>query len=308
MTTHYCHPTRGLTHGGPHARPPVFTSSSRIHPTSPNLPVRPVSKWVIARLALFLLLSGLPILAISAHVFGLISESTSGKLVILPLAAALAAVVMFAPHATDAIIARGFVAGMVACIIYDAFRLFNVQVLGLMGDFIPTMGTWVTGSPDSTANTVVGYVWRYLGDAGGLGVAFYIVAFAVGLDRWSSRRVILAATGFAVFPVWAGLIATAGLAPRGEELLFHLTPAAVTITLIGHVIFGLFLGLGFVRTRERCGQWPWPPLLSEVQRRFNAHATRVGPTRRHRHRPRISSISPQLSAVGASIVHPDSTR
>jgi hypothetical protein len=49
---------------------------------------------------------------------------------------------------------------MVACLVYDAFRPFAVHVLGWMGDFIPVMGTWVTGDPDKTACAVVGYLWR----------------------------------------------------------------------------------------------------------------------------------------------------
>src|ERR1700752_1920846 len=193
------------------------------------------SALIIARLLLFLLLSTLPLLAISAHVFGLVSQCASATLVILPLPAILAVVVAFAPHPTDAIIARGLIGGMAACLVYDAFRLFTVYVCGAMGDFIPRMGMWITGDSDPGAGAVVGYVWRYFGDGGGLGVAFYLIAFAVGLNLQSSRpsRVVVAAVGFAVF-VWIGLIGTVALAARGEELLFRLTPAAVAITLIGH--------------------------------------------------------------------------
>jgi hypothetical protein len=218
---------------------------------------------IIARLIAFVLLSALPLLAISAHVFGLVSQRTSATLVIIPLAATLGALAVFVPHPTDRIIGRGVIGGMVACLVYDAFRLFTVYVLGWMGDFIPAMGTWITGDSDTGAGAVVGYIWRYFGDGGGIGVAFYVVAFAVGLHRWSNRpeRVVLVAVGFAVFPVWSGLVATVALAPRGQELLFRLMPATVIITLIGHLIFGLVLGLGFLYARRGCAEWPWPPLL-----------------------------------------------
>jgi hypothetical protein len=44
--------------------------------------------------------------------------------------------------------------------------------------------------------------------------------------------------------------------------MFHLTPAALATTLIGHLIFGFALGLLFVRTqRDRQAAWPWTPLL-----------------------------------------------
>jgi hypothetical protein len=64
------------------------------------------SRWIIARMILFLLLSALPLLAISAHVFGVVSQRTCAMLVIIPLAAALTVVVTFAPHSTDGISAR----------------------------------------------------------------------------------------------------------------------------------------------------------------------------------------------------------
>jgi hypothetical protein len=94
----------------------------------------------------------------------------------------------------------------------------------------------------------------------------------VGLDRWSGRprKIVFAAVGFAVFPVWTGLIATAVVAHRGRHMLFELTPATVGITFVGHVIFGLVLGAIFVRARRRCGGWPWP-------RRGLLHAARQHP-------------------------------
>ncbi|WP_254622647.1 hypothetical protein [Rhodococcus sp. W8901] len=45
--------------------------------------------------------------------------------------------------------------------------------------------------------------------------------------------------------------------------MFPLTPTTITLSLIGHLIFGLVLGLGFLRARGRLGRhWPWPPLLA----------------------------------------------
>jgi len=71
---------------------------------------------------------------------------------------------------------------------------------------------------------------------------------------------VAAAVAFAVFPVWAGLIATVWLAPRGQTMMFPLNPVTVTLSLIGHLIFGLIMGLGFVRTRSAQRFWPWAPL------------------------------------------------
>ncbi len=220
------------------------------------------SKWVLARVMFVLVLASMPILGISVDVFGLVSQGAM-SVVIIALCAVLATFLTFAPHRIDVIVGRGLIAGMVACIVYDAARLFAVHVLGLMGDFIPVMGSWVTGEPDTAGSAAVGYIWRYIGDGGGLGVAFFVVAFALGIDRWSNVKAVLAAVGFAVFPTWTGLMATVALAPRGEEMMFPLNPATFSITLIGHLIFGLVLGLAFLKT-PRGGahrEWPWPPLL-----------------------------------------------
>ena len=224
------------------------------------------SMWLAARVLLVLLLASMPILGISVDVFGLVSQSTT-SIVVIALCAVLGAIITFAPHRIDTIVGRGLIAGMVACIVYDGARLFAVHVLGLMGDFIPVMGSWVTGEPDTAGSAAVGYVWRYIGDGGGLGVAFFVVAFALGIDRWSNTRAVLAAVAFAVFPTWTGLIATVALAPHGQEMMFPLNTATISITLIGHLIFGFVLGLAFLKA-PRGGahrEWPWPPLLESAR-------------------------------------------
>jgi hypothetical protein len=224
------------------------------------------SPWLIARIFMIVVLSGVPILAISADVFGLIPQHTTALLILLPLIAVLAVVAAFSPHRIDMVLGQGLIAGMVACLVYDAFRLFCVHALGMMGDFIPVMGKWVTGAAtDSAASAVVGYMWRYLGDGGGLGVAFFALALAVGFGRRSARplTVVVACIGYAVF-VWSGLMATVALSAHGEERMFHLTAATIWVTLVGHLIFGLVLGLLFLRARRTWygPELEWPPVLS----------------------------------------------
>jgi hypothetical protein len=114
--------------------------------------------------------------------------------------------------------------------------------------------------PGSWGGAVVGYLWRYVGDGGGIGITFFVLAAAVGLGRRSRRDIVLAAVAFAVFPVWAGLIGTVALAPRGQEMLFPLTATTVTLSLIGHLIFGFVLGLGFWHARAAQNLWPWRPV------------------------------------------------
>lgn len=248
------------------------------------------------RVALHVLLAGLPLLSISAHVFGVIPMQLSAALLVIPLATTLAVLTAFDPHPGDRVVAHGLVWGVVACATYDVFRLDTVYMLGLWGDFIPAMGTWIIGRPDDLAGgAVVGYLWRYLGDGGGIGLTFFVIASVVGLHRLSRAHVVLAAVGFAVAPVWVGLIGTVALAPRGEELMFPLTPITVTLSLVGHLIFGLVLGLGFWHSRGAQAHWPWAPLDLPARLRpapVPPDATPVGPAPRPSGPPASASSAP----------------
>jgi hypothetical protein len=227
----------------------------------------PVSREGLLRVGLHLLLAALPLLAISAHVFGLITMNWSAALLVVPLATAIVALSIFAPHPEERVILHGFVWGVVACALYDVFRLDTVYMLGWWADFIPTMGTWIIGDGASkTAGAWVGYLWRYLGDGGGIGVTFFVGAAFLGLHHRTPKQVVGAAVAFAVFPVWAGLIATVWLAPRGQSMMFPLSPTTIALSLIGHLIFGLIMGLGFVRTRSAERFWPWAPIVGGAAR------------------------------------------
>ena len=214
---------------------------------------------VLLRIVLFVAWASLPLLSIVADVFGLVSMHTSAMIVV-PLSVMLVVLIKVAPHPTDVIVRHGFIVGVIACVPYDVFRLSAVHLGHLMGDFIPKLGFFIIGD-SGAVGAAVGYLWRYLGDAAGAAVGFYVVAFMVGLHRWSQpRRIVLAAVGFAVFPVWAGLMSLVALAPHGQERMFPLTPVTVLITLIGHIVFGFALGLGFLRARNLSAHWPWPPI------------------------------------------------
>lgn len=216
------------------------------------------SAHAVTRILLHLALAAVPLLAISAEVFGAFPMRTSAALIVIPLVIIVAVLTLFAPHPSDRIVGAGLLWGMLACVVYDVFRLDTVYMLGWWGDFIPTMGSWITGGrPGAWDGAVAGYVWRYVGDGGGIGVAFFVLAAALGLGRRRRRDVVLAGVAFAVFPVWAGLMATVALAPRGEAMMFPLTATTVTLSLIGHLIFGLVMGLGFWHTRGIQRHWPW---------------------------------------------------
>ena len=223
----------------------------------------------VGRLGLHLLLAALPLLAISAQVFGIVDMNISAGLLVLPLTAIMVAVSLLRPLSSDRIVVAGMAWGLLATVVYDGFRLDTVYLMGWWGDFIPTMGTWLINTDPShlAQGAIAGYLWRYLGDGGGIGVVFFVLAAATGLRRLGPRLTVVAAVGFAVFPVWAGLIATVALSPRGQSMMFPLTPTTIGLSLIGHLIFGLVLGLGAVRCELLDTAWPWPPLLELRARR-----------------------------------------
>jgi len=78
--------------------------------------------------------------------------------------------------------------------------------------------------------------------------------FALGIDRWKNVYAVLASVAFAVFPTWAGADGNRRptAARRGDDV--PLNPATVTITLVGHLIFGLVLGLAFLKAPRGRGK------------------------------------------------------
>lgn len=110
---------------------------------------------------------------------------------------------------------------------YDLFR-WSFLWFGLMQvDPIPHIGTALGLSPA----WVFGYLWRYLGNGGGLAIAFT----ALGL------RGVRAGMIFGSL-VCACLIATLAIAPLGQQVLFPLNPTTVVMATVGHLIYGAILG------------------------------------------------------------------
>src|SRR4029450_12801248 len=121
---------------------------------------------------------------------------------------------------------------------YDSIRLPFV-LFGLWSDFIPRVGGWVAGSEEISAlHVVLGYAWRYFGNGMGIGIFFFLACSVLQVRR----HFVALAVAYAVF-VWSGLMATVILAPHGQEMLFTITPLSVTVSLIGHLVYGLVLGL-----------------------------------------------------------------
>lgn len=208
--------------------------------------------WWVARLHLHLLIGAIPVLAISADVFGWVSLRTVAVTAMLPLIALTAVLVTHRPDRSDRLILSGFLWGLIACAGYDAFRLPTIYVAHWWPDFFGRVGGWATGSE---SNFLVGYLWRYAGDGGGIAVAFFALAATLGAAAWPKRHLFALAIGYAVCPVWAGLVLTDLLAPTGRQL-FSLTLMTLTLSLAGHLIYGSLLGLGYLASRSQEAAWP----------------------------------------------------
>ena len=128
----------------------------------------------------------------------------------------------------------GLVSGLLATLVYDCTRL-PCLALGLWPDFIPKIGGLALNS--AQPNWLVGYLWRYLGDGGGMGIAFAV--FFGNIRRFRRIRRIGVAYGIGV---WLALMTTLAACPDPGRLMFVLTPLTFAMSLLGHVVYGGVLG------------------------------------------------------------------
>jgi hypothetical protein len=142
---------------------------------------------------------------------------------------------------------RGLLLGLIAVFLYDCMR-YPFIIAGVWGDFIPKINMWLFNT--SQPNWMVGYLWRYLGDGGFMGMAF-TVGYCVLKPRVDSR---IAGLGFGV-AIWLCLIGTLVLAPHGQEMLFRVTVITLSLSLLGHLIYGAAIGilLPYVCRKELTG-------------------------------------------------------
>ena len=175
-----------------------------------------------------------PITALAIAIIGLLPLSTAALLMVLPsFVLGISLALLFPSYGKLAL--KGLVIGLIAVFLYDCMRVPFI-LTGIWGDFIPKIGMWLLGT--SHPDWVVGYVWRYLGDGGCIGMAF-TVAYCVLKPRLGSR---VAALGFGI-AIWLCLLGTLVLAPHGEEMLFKLTPTTLSLSLLGHLIHGAVIGM-----------------------------------------------------------------
>lgn len=122
----------------------------------------------------------------------------------------------------------GYSAGLMAVALYDVLRLGLVEV-GLWGDPIPHIGTLLIG--DQTPHFWWGYLWRFYGNAAGMGMAYAMLPW----------RGVVSGVIFGT-AVCLGLFALLIVAPTAQGHFFPLTPLTALGALAGHWVYGAVLG------------------------------------------------------------------
>lgn len=187
-----------------------------------------------------------PITALAVSIIGWIPLHLGAPLLVLPTL--LAGGVVIGRHPSYGKLAGyGVLLGMIAVLLYDCTRIPFI-LAGMWGDFIPNIAQLLLNS--SEPNWIVGYGWRYLGNGGGMGLAF-VVGHQILQPRISTWLLGIA-YGVAI---WGCLLLTLFLAPQSEQLMFALTPLTFALSLVGHVVYGAVLALGLTWfSRESASQ------------------------------------------------------
>jgi hypothetical protein len=202
--------------------------------------------WLLS--AAYFAIGFTPIAALAISLLGLLPLTIAAPALVVPaLVLGIVLGVRFPHHGRLAL--QGFGIGVLAVALYDGTRVPFI-LAGVWGDFIPNIGKWLLGSAEP--NLVVGYLYRYVGDGGGMGMAF-TVAFCLLRPRLGYMQ---AAIGYGL-AIWCCLLLTLLLAPHGQQLMFRLTPTSLGLSLLGHLVYGAAIGAMLIWTRlpQRVCAW-----------------------------------------------------
>ncbi len=180
----------------------------------------------------FILAGFMPVSSIALHCIGVLPLQLCLFFLVVPMFAGMFLLGMLEPGMTR-VAARGWVAGVIAVALYDCSRL-PFMLYG-WGDFIPKIGAWLLDTEHPGA--WVGYAWRYIGNGGGLGVAFFMLLKVTGFNR----NFIRAGIEFGLF-VFLCLVILLCVFKEAQDMMFRITSLTFAGSLTGHVIYGVTLG------------------------------------------------------------------
>jgi hypothetical protein len=177
-----------------------------------------------------------PIASLSLSTFNLVPLYIAGPFVVLPAILGAFVIGSVFPRYRRTLI-RGFLLGVCAVFLYDLTCRFPFIIAGVWPDFIPKIGNYLLRQ--GHVHWSVGYLWRYIGNGGGMGLAFYAVYPLVGLRAKSTK--VGTIYGISIF---CCALITIYCSPSGRIYLFNPTLLTAFFGLMGHVVFGYVLGYG----------------------------------------------------------------
>lgn len=171
--------------------------------------------------------------AIAVHALGWMPLYYSARLIVIPAFACIFLYAFSQPRIGKPIM-KGWLFGLIAVSVYDLSRI-PFMMMG-WGDFIPSIGNWFLGTEH--ADPIIGYAWRYIGNGGGLGIAFVMLLHCF---KTSGNKMFIG-TVYGIL-IWAGLTMLLVFSPNARELLFNLSPLSLMGSFTGHLVYGLVLGI-----------------------------------------------------------------
>lgn len=191
---------------------------------------------------LFFIVAGLlPVTSIALHCSGFLPLETALLFVIMPAIAGA-----FITNILNRELLRrvfyGWLSGIIAVAFYDLVRI--PFIYAGWDDFIPHIASWLTGKNDHAY--LISYSWRYIGNGGGLGIVFFLLA---NYFDWK-KYVVSCGVSFGLV-VFAGLLGLLFFFPQSQELMFEVTPIAFFGGLAGHIVYGYVLGKLYKQFNKR---------------------------------------------------------
>ena len=194
-----------------------------------------LDKDIRVRLMIFVI-GFAPITSLALSAFTLIPLHISGPYIVLPSILGAFALAAMHPEYSQ-IMVRGFTLGLAAVLLYDMTCRFPFIAAGMWPDFIPKIGSYLLNREN--VPSWVGYLWRYGGNGGGMGLAFYAI-----YPLFSKQvRPLKAGVIYGVI-IFCCLLGTIYLSPSGRTYLFAPTLFTGLLGLLGHLVYGFTLGYG----------------------------------------------------------------
>ena len=173
-----------------------------------------------------------PVTSIILHCLGILPLQQCLVFLVMPILISFITLGIKFPTIGKTVV-LGFVAGIISVFLYDLSRV--PYILAGWSDFIPKIGGWITNTNEK--NALLGYTWRYIGNGGGMGIAFFILMAQLK----NHKHIILKGLLFGLF-IFSGLIAVLFFFEQTQALMFKITPVSFTGSITGHIIYGISLG------------------------------------------------------------------